>query len=195
MTVRHRWIVRGCRAGAVAALLAYAAGRYASRSGGLVVVERRLDHPVLLLGPAVVLLVVAAVLGSGPRARFVQIACAVVLAPLVAAAAVGAVSARLLDDGARSVQRKVHPDHPGRVLTVTGDSASVDRASYRVDLLTGTGWSARHWTVGNWDGGRDRFQGAEWSAPDRITVTTAREVRVFTLAPDGDPGSPAVTLR
>ncbi|MFE3503590.1 hypothetical protein [Kitasatospora sp. NPDC059160] len=84
MTVRRRWAVQGLRAGALAALLAYAAGRYASRSGGLVEVERLLDRPVPLLGAAVVLLVVSAVLGagsrvgasSGARAGFVQIAVA-----------------------------------------------------------------------------------------------------------------------
>ncbi|MFB7905561.1 hypothetical protein ACFC1T_03955 [Kitasatospora sp. NPDC056076] len=203
MTVRRRWAVRGLRAGALAALLAYAAGRYASRSGGLVEVERLLDRPVLLLGAAVVLLVVSAVLGigartgsgSGARAGFVQIAVAVVLAPLVAASAVGAVSSRLLDGGARSVERKVHPDHPERVLTVTGDSSSIDSTSYRAELLTGTGWSARHWTIGSWDGGRDRLRAVECSTADRITVTTAREVLVFTLGPDGDPGRPAATPR
>ncbi|MBD0692517.1 hypothetical protein [Streptomyces sp. CBMA123] len=111
MTTRDNWIAWGLGPTALAALLAYAAGWYASRSGGPVVVEHRLNRPVLLLGPVVVLLVVSAVTGTGSRGRFAQLGLALVLVPVVVAPAIGAIRSWLLDDETHSGQRKLHCDH------------------------------------------------------------------------------------
>ncbi|MFH8383003.1 hypothetical protein ACH4E7_18945 [Kitasatospora sp. NPDC018058] len=195
MTARRReqiaWWLRG---GAAAALLAYLAGWHASRSGGLVEVEQWLNHPVLLGGAAVVMLVVSAVAEFEFRARWSQIGFAAVLAPFVVAGMIGTVASSVSVISEPSVERKVHPDHPDRVLTVTNVAFSIDPV-YRVQLLTGSGWSARHWNLGAWDGEHDYLQRAEWSAQDRITVTTEHQIAVFTVTPDGRLGDSSVRPR
>ncbi|MGW4896788.1 hypothetical protein ACWEQL_31700 [Kitasatospora sp. NPDC004240] len=188
---RSKRIAWGLTGGAVAAILAYLSGYQASQSGGLVEVERWLNHPVPLLGTAVVLLVVSAVLGPGSRTRLWRMASAAVLAVVVAVGAVGAVSSFVLG-GTRSADRKPAPNHPDRVLTVTDIAYSIDPV-HHVELRTGSGWAARHWDLGTWDEG-DGLRGAEWSAADQITLTTYKQTRVYTLAPDGRPGQPRITV-
>ncbi|MFI6444130.1 hypothetical protein [Kitasatospora sp. NPDC050543] len=179
----------------MATLLAYLPGFQASHSGGLVEVERWFDHPVLLVGAAVVLIVASVVVELEFRTRRSQIGGA---AALVALGAVGLPIAFLAfvqgGDG-RAVDRKADPDHPARVLTVTDTAFSIDPV-YHVELVTGSGWSARHWDLGTWgEGGRDDFKRAEWSGPDQITVTGRKEITVFTVSPAGRPSEPRVAPR
>ncbi|RKT17744.1 hypothetical protein BX285_2134 [Streptomyces sp. 1114.5] len=194
MTVTRRnrivWWLRGA---ALAALLVYLPGYLSSRSGGLVEVERRLNHPVLLIGAAVVLLVASVVVRFEFRTRWAQIGFAAVLSPLIVIGiAIGTLSFVVGGDG-RLIERKPGPDHPDHVLTVTDIAFSIDPV-YRVELLTGSGWSARHWSLGTW-GENDGFLKAEWTGPARITVTATHETRVYTVDGDGRPAGPEVTRR
>ncbi|WP_030060543.1 MULTISPECIES: hypothetical protein [Streptomyces] len=194
MTVtRRKQIVWWLRGAALAALLAYLPGYLSSRSGGLVEVERLLNHPVLLLGSAVVLLVLSMVIRFEFRTRWAQIGFAAVLSPLIVIGiAIGSLSYVLGGDG-RLVARKPGPDRPDHVLTVTDIAFSIDPI-YRVELLTGTGWSARHWSLGTWEE-NDGFLKAEWTGPGRIAVTAEHETRVYTVDGDGRPAGPEVTRR
>lgn len=179
------------------ALLAYLPGFQASHSGGLVEVERWFDHPVLLLGAAVVLTVASAVVGFEFRTRWSQIGCA---AAVVALGVVGLPIAFLsfaLNGEGRAVDQKAGPDRPDHVLTVTNVAFSIDPV-YRVELLTDSGWSARHWDLGVWEegDGRGYFKSAEWSGPDQIMVTAEKEITVFTVDPvSGRPSEPRVAPR
>ncbi|WP_431676451.1 hypothetical protein [Kitasatospora sp. KL5] len=191
---RIAWWLRGL---ALVALLAYLPGFQASHSGGLVEVERWFDHPVVLLGAAVVLTVASAVIELEFRTRWSQLGCAAALVALGAVGLpIGFLSFVLGGDG-RAVDRKADPNHPDHVLTVTDTAFSIDPV-YHVELLTGSGWSARHWDLGVWEegDGRGYFKSADWSGPDRITVTTEKETTVFTLDPlSGRPSEPRVGQR
>ncbi|WP_189919233.1 hypothetical protein [Kitasatospora xanthocidica] len=189
----HRRIEWWFRGAALVAFLTYLPGYQASHSGGLVEVARWLNHPVLLLGAAVVLLVVSMVVQFEFRTRWAQLGCAAVLSPLiVAAAGIGGLMFLFGDDG-RLVDRKPDPSRPDHVLTITDVAFSIDPI-YRVELLTGSGWTARHWDLGTWNEG-DGFRKAEWSGPGRITVTAEHETRVYTVSDDGRLGEPEVTRR
>ncbi len=194
MTVtRRRQVVWWLRGAALAAFLVYLPGYVSSRQGGLVEVERWLNHPVLLLGTAITLAVAAAVAQIEFRTRWAQIGCAAVLSPLlVIGAAIGALAYVFGGDG-RQVDRTPDPNRSDHVLSVTDIAFSIDPV-YRVELLTGSGWSARHWSLGTWEE-HDGFVKAEWSGPGRITVTSEKEIRVFTVDEDGTLGAPSVTPR
>ncbi|KQV11866.1 MULTISPECIES: hypothetical protein [unclassified Kitasatospora] len=174
------------------ALLAYLPGYQASHSGGLVEVERWFDHPVPLLGAAVVLTVVSMVVEFEFRTKWSQIGCA---AAVVALGFIGLPIVFLsfaLDGEGVAVDRKAGPNHPDHVLTVTNVAFSIDPV-YRVELLTGSGWSARHWDLGVWEERDERgyFKSAEWSGPNQITVTAEKEITVFTVDPvSGRPSEP-----
>ncbi|WP_344338589.1 hypothetical protein [Kitasatospora putterlickiae] len=187
---RRRRIVWWLRGLALLAVLVYLPGLHASRSGGLVEVQRLLDHPVALIGSAVALTVVSMVIGFEFRTQWSRVGCAVLLMPLVAAGAAVVFLASLFDGG-RPVDRKAAPDRPDHVLTVTDTAFSIDPV-YHVELLTGTGWSARHWDLGQWDeyDPRGYFERAEWTGPHQITVTTDRTVTVYTV--DQATGRPSV---
>jgi hypothetical protein len=191
---RIAWWLRGL---ASVAVLVYLPGFQASRSGGLVEVERWFHHPVPLLGAAVVLTVVSLVVQVEFRTRWSQIGCA---AALVALGFVGVpivLLSFLLDGEGRSADRKAGPDHPDRVLTVTDVAFSIDPV-HHVELFTGSGWSARHWDLGVWDehGERGYLESAVWSGPDRITVTAEKEITVFTVdAASGRPSGPRAEYR
>ncbi|MFJ6771419.1 hypothetical protein ACIQOV_10685 [Kitasatospora sp. NPDC091257] len=194
MTVtRRKQVVWWLRGAALAALLVYLPGYFSSRQGGLVEVERWLNHPVLLLGTTIALAVASVVARFEFRTRWAQIGCAAVLSPLlVIGAGVGAVAYIFGGDG-RLVDRKPDPNRSDHVLRVTDIAFSIDPV-YRVELLTGSGWSARHWGLGTWEEG-DGFVKAEWSAPGRITVTLQKEIEVFTVDEDGTLGGPSAIPR
>ncbi|GLW70914.1 hypothetical protein Kpho02_32130 [Kitasatospora phosalacinea] len=196
MALRRRrqiaWTLRGL---ALLAALALLAGAFGARSGGLVEAERWFAHPVPLLGTAVVLVVVSLVVELEFRTRFSQIGCAVALVGLIVVSAPYVVLGLLLDGDGRPVDRKAHPDRPGLALTVTDVAFSIDPL-YQVEVVTGTGWSARHWELGTWGEGTGHgyYRSAEWTGPDRITVTSDEETAVFVLDPvTGRPGAPRVT--
>ncbi|MFB9372131.1 hypothetical protein [Kitasatospora albolonga] len=198
MTAQRRrriaWSLRGL---ALLAVLAYLPGRFAHRSGGLVVLEDWLDHPVLLVGTAIGLTVVSLVVELEFRTVWSQVGCAAGLVALLIVGAPIVFLAMVFGGDGLSVTRVADPDHPDRVLLVTNVSGSID-PDYQVQVLTGRGWSARHWDLGVW---RDRdprgnFGRASWSGTDRITVTTDEETAVFTLDPTtGHPSAPVVTPR
>ncbi|MEV6976409.1 hypothetical protein [Kitasatospora sp. NPDC093806] len=162
------------------------------------VVERWLNHPVLLVGAAVVLVVVSVVVEFEFRTKWSQIGCAVVLVGLGFVGVPIAFGAVVFGGGdGPVVARTAEPGYPERVLTVTDTGFSIDPV-YRVELLTGVGRSARHWDLGVWGkgDGRGYFKGAEWSEEGRITVTTEKEIAVFTVDPgSGRPSGPRVTPR
>ncbi|WP_416874833.1 hypothetical protein [Kitasatospora sp. SC0581] len=190
MTVTRRgqvvWWLRGA---ALAAFLVYLPGYFSSRQGGLVEVERWLNHPVLLLGTAVTLAMASAVAQVEFRTRWAQIGFAAVLSPLlVIGAAVGGLAYVFGGDG-RLVDRKPDPSRSDHVLSVTDVAFSIDPV-YRVELVAGSGWSARHWGLGTWEE-EDGFVRAEWSGPGRITVTLEKEIEVFTVGEDGTPAGPS----
>ncbi|MER5866493.1 hypothetical protein [Kitasatospora sp. NPDC002040] len=196
-TRRRRRIAWSLRGLALLAVLAYLPGLLASRSGGLVEVERWFNHPVLLLGAAVVLTVVSVVVECEFRTQWSQIGCA---AALLAIGAVGLPIVALTfvtGSDARPAVRKADPDHPDRVLTVTDTAFSID-PDFHVELLTGTGWSARHWDLGRWNerDGRGYFKGAAWSGPGQLTVTAEHEITVFNVDPaTGRPSTPTTGRR
>ncbi|MGW3075470.1 MULTISPECIES: hypothetical protein [unclassified Kitasatospora] len=82
-TVRRRQIAWGLRAVALPALLACVAGWRESRSGGLVVVAEWFDHPVLLIGSVLVLLVASLVVELGFGTGTGQLVCGLGLGALV----------------------------------------------------------------------------------------------------------------
>ncbi|MFJ6622231.1 hypothetical protein ACIQOW_32205 [Kitasatospora sp. NPDC091335] len=192
MTVtRRKQVVWWLRGAALAAFLVYLPGYLSSQQGGLVKVERWLNHPVLLLGTAVTLAVASAVAQFEFRTRWAQIGCAAVLSPLlVVGAAVGALAYVFGGDG-RLVDSRPEPNRADHVLNITDLAFSIDPV-YRVELVSGTGWSARHWSLGTW-GEEEGFLRAEWTGPGRITVTLEHEVRVYTVDEDGTLGGPSVT--
>ncbi|MFD5465298.1 hypothetical protein ACFWIQ_21080 [Kitasatospora sp. NPDC127059] len=195
MTARRRWqIAWGLRSAALAALLAYLPGWHASRSGGLVLLEHWLNRPVLLIGAAVVLVVVSLVIQLEFRSRFSQIGCAAVLAPFVLAAVPILFLSFVFSGHGGREDRFVSPNRPDRVLTVTNVAFSIDPV-YRVELETGTGWSARHWSMGTWNTSGGDFVRVDWSGPDQITVTGRTSLTVFDVLPDGSPGEPRVLPR
>ncbi|MFF2141353.1 hypothetical protein [Kitasatospora sp. NPDC058190] len=179
---------------APAPVLTYVAGWHASRSGGLVEVERWFNRPVLLVGAATVLIVVSLIVELDFRTRLSQVGCAAGLVALVFGGVPIVVLSYVFGDEGRWVERKIHPDHPDRVLTVTDIAFSIDPI-YRVELVTGSGWSARHWNLGTWDADSGDFTRVEWSAPDRITVTGRTELRVFDVHSDGSLSEPRVLPR
>ncbi|MFE6054311.1 hypothetical protein ACFQ6N_26460 [Kitasatospora sp. NPDC056446] len=189
----HRRIEWWFRGAALVAFLAYLPGYQASRSGGLVEVERWLNHPVLLLGAAAVLLVVSMIVQFEFRTRWAQIGCAAILSPLIVIAVAIGTLMFVFGDGGRLVDRKPDPSHPDHVLTITDVAFSIDPI-YRVELRTGDGWTARHWDLGTWEE-RDGFRKAEWSGPNRITVTAEHETREYPVLDDGRLGEPAVKPR
>ncbi|MFD0561317.1 hypothetical protein ACFQ2M_04270 [Kitasatospora saccharophila] len=150
MALRRRrqiaWLLRGL---ALLALLGLLLGRSGARSGGLVELERRFDHPVQLLGGAVVLVVVSLVVELEFRTRFSQIGCAAGLVGLIAVSVPYVLLGMVFEGDGRPVARKPHPDRPERALTVTDVALSIDPL-YQVEVVTGTGWSARHWELGIW---------------------------------------------
>ncbi|MFD8708752.1 hypothetical protein ACFV1W_40275 [Kitasatospora sp. NPDC059648] len=176
---------------ALVSLLAYLPGWHASRSGGLVVVEHWLNRPRLLIGAAVVLIVVSLVVELEFRSRFSQIGCAVLLVPIVVAGVpVLSLSLVFSSHGGRE-DRFVSPNRPDRVLTVTNVAFSIDPI-YQVELETGTGWSARHWSMGTWNTRGGDFVRIDWSGPDQITVTGRKKLTVFDVHPDGSLSEPRV---
>ncbi|MEE1821490.1 hypothetical protein PUR61_04645 [Streptomyces sp. BE20] len=178
-------------------LLAFLPGCQASRSGGLVEVERWFNRPVLLIGAAVLLIVVSVVVEFEFRSRWSQIGFAAVLVALgFVGLPIALLSFAMGEDG-RAVDRKADPNHPDHVLTTTDIAFSIDPV-YRVELLTGSGWSARHWDLGVWEeaGGRGFFKSAKWSGADEITVFAEKETTVFTVDPvSGRPGEPRAGAR
>ncbi|MBV2154123.1 hypothetical protein [Kitasatospora sp. SUK 42] len=182
-------IAWGLRAVALAALLAYLAGRHASRSGGLVVVEVWLDRPLVLVGAAVVLIVVSLIIELDFRTRWSQIGCAVGLVALVFGGLPIAVMTYVFGGYGGRVDRFVSPNHEDRVLTVTNVAFSIDPI-YRVELEVGDGWSTRHWSMGVWDTRGGDFVRIDWSGPEQITITGQKKLTVFDVGPDGSLGDP-----
>ncbi|MFD4656562.1 hypothetical protein ACFWP2_13135 [Kitasatospora sp. NPDC058444] len=87
----------------------------------------------------------------------------------------------------RSFHQEAAPGRPDRVLMVADVAGgfSVDPV-YRMELVSGSGWSARHWSVGvRWKSSR-----AVWDGPDRITVTGGSAVMVFDVLADGSLSAP-----
>ncbi|MET8625434.1 hypothetical protein ABZW30_17080 [Kitasatospora sp. NPDC004669] len=195
MAARRRkqiaWWLRGV---ALAALLAYLAGRHASRSGGLVEVERWFNRPVLLVGTAVVLVVASLMVEREFRTRGSQIGFAGGLAALGCLGLPLAVMTYVFGGYGGRVDRFVSPNRPDRVLTVTNVAFSIDPV-YRVEVVAGNGWSARHWSMGVWDTSADDFVRVDWSGPDQITVTGRKALTVFDVRPDGSLSEPRVATR
>ncbi|MFJ8621362.1 hypothetical protein ACIRD3_00780 [Kitasatospora sp. NPDC093550] len=169
-------------------------GRRESRSGGRFAVADALDHPVPLLGAAAVLLLVAALV-RGRRDLVGGATAAVGSAGLLCALGVLA-----LHSFSREPSQQTRTSSPGRadhVLVVIHRGLPGDETesqSRQVRLETGTGWSARRWSVLTMPErfpGEGAFRSAAWTAPDRITVTTDTGSRVFTVAPDS--GEPTLT--
>ncbi|MFD8479373.1 hypothetical protein [Kitasatospora sp. NPDC059673] len=194
---RRRQIAWGLRGLALVSAVAYLPGLQASSSGGLVEVAHWLNHPVPLIGVAVVLVVISLVVELEFRTWVSQVGCAIGLVALIFVGVPLALVSFVFSGEGRNVVREPDPEHSGRVLAVTDITASIDPV-YEVQVLTGSGWSARHWDLGVWSE-RDKrgwFKGAEWSGPNQITVTSEREIAVFTLDPaSGRPSEPRTTPR
>ncbi|MFD5431366.1 hypothetical protein ACFWJ4_04175 [Kitasatospora sp. NPDC127067] len=174
---------------AFAALLAYLAGWYASRPGGLVVVDQWLNHPVLLVGAAVVLVVASLIIELEFRTRVSQIGCAAGLVALIFGAPMTVFTVLATTGFPGRTDREVSPGRPDRVLTMTNVAFSIDPI-YRVELVSGTGWSARHWSMGIWNTQYGDLVRIDWSGTDRITITGRKKLTVFDVLPDGSLSAP-----
>ncbi|MFE7594550.1 hypothetical protein ACFU6K_34610 [Kitasatospora sp. NPDC057512] len=190
--MRRKRIAWGLRGVALVALSAYLVGRHASRSGGLVELELWFHRPVLLVGAAVVLGLISVIVELDFRTPESQVGLAGGLVALVLLGVPAALSTLAADSGVRTA-REPAPGHPDRVLVFT-DAADSFEPDRRVELLTGIGWSARHWSLGA-RGPGERLLRAEWSGPDRITVTSEKEIQVYTVGGDGMLSSPSSTPR
>ncbi|MGW7443761.1 hypothetical protein [Kitasatospora sp. NPDC054795] len=171
------------------ALTAYLVGRHASRSGGLVELELWFHRPVLLVGSAVVLVLISLIVELEFRTPESQIGLAGGLVALVLLGVPVALSTLAAEDSGVRTAREAAPGHPDRVLVFTdvGGSFEPDR---RVELRTGSGWSARHWSMGIWNTRGGDFVRADWSGPDRITITGRKKLTVFDVLPDGSLSAP-----
>ncbi|MFE5582888.1 hypothetical protein [Kitasatospora sp. NPDC056531] len=177
---------------ALAALLAYLPGRHAARSGGLVEVERWFNRPLLLIGTAVVLVVASLITELEFRTRRSLIGFVGGLVALVCLGLPLAVATYVFSGYGGRVDRFVSPNRLDRVLTVTNVAVSIDPV-YRVEVVAGSGWSARHWRMGVWDTRGDDFVRVDWSGPDQITVTGRKTLAVFDVRPDGSVGEPRMS--
>lgn len=177
-------------AGALAAVLLYTEGQWESRSGGRMLVADLLNRPGLMLGSALAALIAAAWLGERRTAlrtatRAVTVTAGVVF--VLGAVAVHKVSA------AETRSREEAPAAQQRALVVVHRSYPQGPHAgehWQVLLETGSGWSARRWSLAEVGGGAQdaRLVAARWSGRERITVVTDSYQRVFTL--DQDSGEP-----
>ncbi|MFG2909328.1 hypothetical protein ACGF13_30210 [Kitasatospora sp. NPDC048286] len=181
-TVRRRQIAWGLRAVALLALLACVAGWRESRSGGLVMVAEWCDHPVLLIGSVLVLLVASLVVELGFGTGTGQLVCGLGLGLLVLCVPFALLAS--LFPPMDPPRREAAPGRPDRVIVIT-DLGGFD-PFYRSELVSGSGWSARHWEL---DSSR-HDDGVNWSGPDRITITRGKTLTVFDVLPDGSLGEP-----
>ncbi|WP_316529013.1 hypothetical protein [Kitasatospora brasiliensis] len=184
------WVLRGA---ALAVLLVLLVGWNSSRSGGLVVLEQWLYHPVPLIAAAVALTVASLIVGMEFRTKLSQIGCAAGLMALVFGGLPIAGFAYIADQD-RWSERRPGSGHPDRVLVVTDVAFSIDPV-WRVELVSGTGWSARHWYLGTWDTENSDFVRVDWSGPEQITVTRQEGNTVFDVRPDGSLGEPREEAR
>ncbi|MQS10873.1 hypothetical protein F7Q99_00905 [Streptomyces kaniharaensis] len=186
----RRWLVRLLAGAGVAAVLLYTEGQWESRSGGLMLVADLLNQPELLLGAALAAMIAAAWLADRRTAvrtatRAVTVTAGVVF--LLGVLAVHKVSA------AETRSRETAPARPELALVVVHRSYETGPQAgehWQVLLETGTGWSARRWTLADIGRGPDdgRLLQASWTGRDRITIVTDAHQRVFTLDPDtGEP--------
>ncbi|MFE7530599.1 hypothetical protein ACFU7Y_33535 [Kitasatospora sp. NPDC057542] len=108
--------------------------------------------------------------------------------------AAGGCALQLLDLGV-PVRRETRTSAPGRadhVLTVVNRGESEQEGNtFHIGLETGTGLSARRWTVftvRQGFPGQGEFVPAQWPDADHIRITTDAGYRVFTIDPGiGEP--------
>ncbi|MBV6700528.1 hypothetical protein [Kitasatospora aureofaciens] len=186
----RRVLVRVLGGAGLAAVLLYTEGQWESRSGGRMLVADLLNRPELLLGAALAAMIAAAWLADRRTAvrtatRAVTVTAGVVF--LLGVLAVHKVSA------AETRSRETAPARPERALVVVHrlyEAGPEPGEHWQVLLETGTGWSARRWTLADVGGGPDdgRLVRASWTGRDRITIVTDAYQRVFTVDPDtGEP--------
>ncbi|MGW2250542.1 hypothetical protein ACWCXH_10110 [Kitasatospora sp. NPDC001660] len=186
----RRAMVRVLAGAGLAAVLLYTVGQWESRSGGRMQVADLLNRPEALLGAALAAMIAAAWLADRRSAvrtatRAVTVTAGAVF--LLGALAVHEVSA------AETRSRETAPARPERALVVVHRSYGTGPEPgdhWQVLLESGTGWSARRWTLADVGGAPDdgRLVQASWTDRDRITIVTDAYHRVFTLDPDtGEP--------
>lgn len=180
-------------------VLAWAAGTREQRSGGLLRVEQALDHPVLLV-VAAVLLIVAPLLRPGDRRRRP-------LSVLLISTGALALPVTLLycllvsafDDSGDRVERRAAPGRGDRTLVVTAGASGADPI-WSVAVEDGSGLSTRWWALGGFGRNTAHDAGervaAAWTGPDEVTVDTDRGVYLFHLDPrTGEPTEAAPVSR
>ncbi|MFK0195722.1 hypothetical protein [Kitasatospora sp. NPDC090308] len=176
----------GCAGVALLAAGAMVWGDRETRSGGWMVVADSLGRADWL---GVVLLLAALVAGLLLGSRAVRQLARAGLVPAAALSVLlGTVVLLMGEDPVSYPERKVRTAAPGRadrVLTVIhhGTNTTETRAQVRdVQVETGSGWSGRRWTlltvVGEFEGG-GALTAADWNGPDRVTVATDLEARVY----------------
>jgi hypothetical protein len=172
---------------ALALAAAVPVGRWASRSGGLLVLARTLDHPLLLAAAVSAVLIAAAIVGT----RRLWIRVVVVLPAVVAGLAAPslAVLLTLLAGDSHVTIDKVAPGKADRRLVVEQGSTTLEPVWW-VYVDEG-GWPVtRRWNVGyfNGDAVSNELVDASWLAADRLRlVTRSGRVHVVALSADGRP--------
>ncbi|MFJ5921903.1 hypothetical protein ACIQF6_04740 [Kitasatospora sp. NPDC092948] len=189
MSVRSTagWLCAG-----TAALTAGAAGwgEHETRSGGRMALADTLGRAHLgLYLAAVILALVAGILLGSTHTRTLS---TIGLGSVVALSGLFFLLVFVASDIAPfppKVERSAAPGGADRTMVVvfhfgTGEA---ETQTWEVQVEDGSGWSGRRWTVftaaGKWPG-EGLFKSASWTGPDRITVTTDIDSRIFDLSGD-----------
>ncbi|GAA4872758.1 hypothetical protein [Kitasatospora terrestris] len=189
----RRWIAGRIVGGAAAVPLALlAVGWWHTRPGGRVLVADTLYRP--LVAVALALVAIGRCVAEEHRGR----RAGMLVLTWVAGAVLGfgAWAAGVFGEPTQ-VTRTAAPGGVGRTLVVVHHGnlgAETEAQSWEVLVESGSGWSARRWTVFEMPEqfpGDGAFTSARWTGPDEITVTTDRGVRVFGVDPRS--GRPAPT--
>lgn len=149
-------------------------------------VERWFNRPVLLLGAVLTLIVASIFVELGFHTSAWQIVWGIGLVAVGFGVPLAFLS-YVFGGSERSSHQEAAPGRPDRVLTITDVAGGFSvHPVYRMELVSGSGWSVRHWSTGvRWKSSR-----AVWAGPDRITVTGGSTVTVFDVLPDGSLSAP-----
>ncbi|GAA4872765.1 hypothetical protein [Kitasatospora terrestris] len=177
----RRTVSRAFGAAVAVPLALLAVGWWHSRPGGRVLVAQTLDRPLVLLPVALLLAAVACCFVEDRGNRAVGLFLTWVAGAVLVLGAWGASAFA----EPTTVTREAAPGGADRTLVVVhhgSPGAEAEAQSWEIQVESGSGWSARRWTVLELPGrspGGGLSATARWTGPERFTVTTDRGVRLL----------------